>query len=132
MADNIFVEDINFNSWSQGIVRKRSLESDIGQFINEILPYICWKRNKVYLKVAQNGTSQDCPNCHEITGKKSLDQPLHDCQFCGHIENRDTASAKVIKYRGKIAVGQSVIQKACGDDLAGVKQLTLFDLVKSQ
>ncbi|WP_200906188.1 zinc ribbon domain-containing protein [Limnoraphis robusta] len=132
MADNIFVEDINFNSWSQGIVRKRSLESGIGQFINEILPYICWKRNKVYLKVDQNGTSQDCPNCHEITGKKSWDKRLHDCQFCGHIENRDTASAKVIKYRGKIAVGQSVIQKACGDDLAGVKQLTLFDLVKSQ
>ncbi len=40
LANNIFVEDINFISWSRGIVRKRSLESGIGQFINEILPYV--------------------------------------------------------------------------------------------
>jgi putative transposase len=46
-------------------------------------------------------------------------------------ENRDTASAKVIEYRGKIAVGLPVSQNACGDVLAGIKQLTLFDLVKS-
>ncbi|WP_287527070.1 transposase [Okeania sp. SIO2C2] len=43
-TDNIFVEDMNFKSWSQGIVRKQSLDSGIGQFINEILPYVCWKR----------------------------------------------------------------------------------------
>lgn len=34
LADNIFVEDINFKSWSKGIVRKQSLDSGIGQFIN--------------------------------------------------------------------------------------------------
>ncbi len=34
-TDNIFVEDINFKSWSRGIVRKQSLDSGIGQFINE-------------------------------------------------------------------------------------------------
>ncbi|MBE9204345.1 transposase [Synechocystis salina LEGE 06099] len=130
LADNIFVEDINFISWSRGIVRKRSLESGIGQFINEILPYISWKRGCFYLKVDKNGTSQQCPNCYQATGKKKLSQRLHNCQFCGHTENRDTASAKVIEYRGKIAVGQSVIQNACGDVLTGVKQLTLFALVK--
>jgi putative transposase len=125
-ADNIFVEDINFNSWSRGIVRKRSLESGIGQFINEILPYISWKRNKFYLKVNKNGTSQECPKCHKLTGKKKLNQRLHDCQFCKHQENRDIAAAKVIQYRGKIAVGQSVMisENACGDGLAGVKQKT--------
>jgi len=36
IADNIFVEDINFVSWSRGIVRKQSLDSGIGSFINEI------------------------------------------------------------------------------------------------
>jgi putative transposase len=36
LAENIFVEDINFIAWSRGIVCKRSLESGIGQFINEI------------------------------------------------------------------------------------------------
>lgn len=130
LADNIFVEDINFISWGRGIVRKRSLESGIGQFINEILPYIAWKRHKWYLKVDKNGTSQECPNCHQVTGKKKLSERSHICQFCGHTENRDTASAKVIEYRGKIAVGQPVIQNACGDVLTGIKQLTLFDLVK--
>jgi len=57
LTDNIFVEDINFNSWSRGIVRKQSLDSGIGQFINEILPFVCWKRSKFYLKVNKNGTS---------------------------------------------------------------------------
>ncbi len=130
LADNIFVEDINFISWSRGIVRKRSLESGIGQFINEILPYISWKRCKFYLKVDKNGTSQECPSCHQPTGKKRLNQRVHSCQFCGHEENRDTASAKVVEYRGKIAVGLPVIQNACGDVLAGVKQRKLFDLAK--
>ncbi len=68
--DNIFVEDINFKSWSRGIVRKQSLDSGIGQFINEILPFVCWKRGKFYLKVNKNGTSQECPNCGSKTGKK--------------------------------------------------------------
>jgi putative transposase len=71
-ADNIFVEDINFNSWSRGIVRKQSLDSGIGQFINEILPFICGQRGKYYLKVNKNGTSQECPNCGTATGKKKL------------------------------------------------------------
>ncbi|MBE9202313.1 transposase [Synechocystis salina LEGE 06099] len=129
LADNIFVEDINFVSWSRGIVHKRSLESGIGQFINEILPYVSWKREGFYLKVDKNKTSQELPNCHQATGKKKLSQRLHNCQFCGHTENLDSASAKVIEYRRKIAVGQSVIQNAYGDVLTGVKQLTLFDLV---
>jgi len=130
LAENIFVEDINFVSWSRGIVRQRSLESGIGQFINEILPYVAWKRHKLYLKVDKNGTSQECPSCHQATGKKKLSERSHNCQFCGHRENRDTASAKVIEYRGKIAVGQPVIQNACEDVLTGIKQRTLFDLVK--
>ena len=37
LADNIFVEEINFISWSRGIVRKQSNDSGIGQFINEVL-----------------------------------------------------------------------------------------------
>ena len=129
--DNIFVEDINFKSWSRGIVRKQSLDSGIGQFINEILPFICWKRGKFYLKVNKDGTSQECPNCGSHTGKKKLSERTHKCQFCGQIESRDIASAKVIKNRGLVAVGQPVHQKACRDGLTGIIQLSLFDLVKS-
>ena len=132
LAENIFVEDINFVSWSRGIVRKQSLDSGIGQFINEILPYICWKRDKYYGKVDKNYTSQECPKCDARTGKKTLKERGHNCQYCGYQEHRDIASAKVIENRGKIAVGHTVNKTACGDVLTGVRQLSLFDLVKSQ
>lgn len=130
-ADNIFVEDINFNSWSKGLYGAQSLDSGIGGFINEVLPFVCWKRGKYYLKVDKNGTSQECSNCGEVTGKKELDERIHFCQFCSHTESRDTNSAKVIRERGKMAVGHTVTKNACGDGLAGVIQLSLFDLAKS-
>ncbi|MDJ0605030.1 transposase, partial [Microcystis sp. M53602_WE12] len=122
-ADNIFVEDINFVSWSRGIVRKQSLDSGVGSFINEILPFVAWKRRKYYLKVDKNGTSQECPNCGAITGKKALSERVHRCDSCGHIEPRDTASAKVIENRGKNAVGLTVLENACGGDLTGIDRV---------
>ena len=103
LTDNIFVEDINFVSWSRGIVRKQSLDSGIGQFINEILPFVCWKRSKFYLKVDKNGTSQECSNCGNHTGKKHLSQRVHNCQYCGYTAPRDVVSAEVIRNRGLIA-----------------------------
>jgi putative transposase len=130
-TDNIFVEDINFISWSRGIVRKQSLDSGIGQFINEILPYVCWKRSKYYFKVDKDGTSQECPNCHQNTGKKELSLRLHSCQFCGYTEQRDVASAKVIKNRGLIAVGHTVNKNAGRDGLTGVADQISVNLVKS-
>ena len=125
LADNIFVEDINFVSWSRGIVRKQSLDSGIGSFINEILPFVIWKRGKYYLKVDKNGTSQECPNCGAITGKKALSERVHRCDSCGHIEPRDTASAKVIENRGKNAVGLTVLENARGGDLTGIDWVKL-------
>jgi putative transposase len=130
-ADNIFVEDINFNSWSKGYARKQSLDSGIGGFINEILPMVCWKRNKFYLRVDKNRTSQECSNCGQHTGRKELGERLHVCQFCNHTESRDTNSAKIIRDRGRVAVGQTVFKNACGDGLSGGVQLSLFALDKS-
>ena len=133
-TDNIFVEDINFNSWSRGIVRKQSLDSGIGHFINEILPFVCWKRGKFYLKVNKDLTSQICPNCDKKTGKKALKERKHSCPYCQTIESRDIAAAKVIKKRGLSAVGRTVLPEltgkiAYGGDLSGnCVQLTLFDL----
>ena len=107
-ADNIFVEDINFNSWSKGLFCKQSLDSGIGRFINEVLPFICWKRGKYYLKVDKNGTSQECSKCGEHTGKKALSERIHSCPYCHHAESRDTNSAKIIRDRGLVAVGHPV------------------------
>ena len=129
LADNIFAEDINFISWSRGIVRKKSLDSGIGQFINEILPFVCWKRGKYYSKVDKDYTSQECPLCGHIQ-KKKLSERNHNCSNCGYHINRDIAAAKIIRKRGLKAVGHTVNQNACGDGLAGV-QLNLFDLLPS-
>ena len=131
LTDNIFVEDINFVSWSKGIFRKKSLDIGIGQFINQILPFVCFKQGKYFAKVDKNHTSQTCPNCNSHTGKKTLGQRIHHCQHCGHTESRDTAAAKVIRDKGLNAVGHTVLKNACGDVLTGVKQLNLFDLVKN-
>ena len=118
-ADNIFVEDINFNSWSKGLFCKQSNDSGIGGFINEVLPFICWKRGKYYLKVDKNGTSQECSSCGRVTGKKELDERIHVCQFCSHTESRDINSAKIIRDRGLVAVGHTVQEKACRDGKRG-------------
>ena len=130
-ADNIFLENINYQSWSRGLFCKQSLDSGIGGFINQVLPFVCWKRGKYYLQVDKNGTSQECSSCGAFTGKKELSERLHICQFCSHSESRDTNSAKIIRNRGIVAVGHTVQEKACGDGLAGVKQLSLLDLAKS-
>lgn len=130
LTDNIFVEDINFISWSRGIIRKQSLDSGIGQFINEILPYICWKRSKFYLKVNKDGTSQECSNCGNHTGKKQLSDRTHNCQYCGYTAPRDVVSAKVIKNKGLVAVGHTVNENAYGDVLTGISQGNLLSLVK--
>ncbi len=123
-VDNIFVEDINFNSWSKGLFCKQSLDSGIGGFINTVLPYVIWKQGKFYLKVDKNGTSQECCKCHARTGKKELGQRVHICNnpACLHTESRDTCSAKIIQYRGELAVGHTVKEKACGGDATGFIQ----------
>ena len=131
-ADNIFVEDINFKSWSKGMFGKQSLDSGIGSFINQILPFVCWKRGKFYLKVDKNFTSQECSNCGAFTGKKQLNERIHNCHVCLHSESRDTNSAKIIMRRGQRAVGHTVLKNACRGDAAGVVQLSLFDLVGSR
>ncbi|WP_293073291.1 transposase [Okeania sp. SIO3B5] len=91
-TDNIFVEYLNFKSWSRGIFRKQSLDSGVGQFINEILPYVCWKRGKYYAKVDKNYTSQECPLCGHIQ-KKKLSDRKHNCSNCNYQIDRDVAAA---------------------------------------
>ena len=110
---------------------QQSLDSGIGGFINQILPFVCWKRGKFYLKVDKNFSSQECSNCGAFTGKKQLNERVHHCPECHHTEPRDTNSAKILMQRGQNAVGHTVLKNVCGDDLSGVIQLKLFDLDKS-
>ena len=127
VTDNIFVEDINFKAWQKGLFGKQIGNSAVGKFINQILPFIAWKTGVYYQKVDKDFTSQECPNCRLLTGKKNLSQRVHNCQYCGVTLDRDVAAAKVIENRGIVAVGQPVnFENACGERGAGIEQLTLF------
>ena len=116
----IFVEDINFGSWSKGLFCKQSLDMGLGQFFN-ILQYVCSKTDTYFSKVDKNYTSQICPNCGTHTGKKELDIRTHNCPECGYKQDRDVAAAEVIRNRGleNIAVGMPVIKQPSNGVLAG-------------
>ncbi|MGB3204292.1 MAG: transposase [Crinalium sp.] len=114
----IFVEDIDFNSWSRNMLCKHNLDAGFGQFF-QILSYVCWKRDVYFAKVDKNHTSQICPNCGVHTGKKQLSERLHHCPECDFRCNRDFAASLVILSRGLNAVGQPVLKNACGDGLSG-------------
>ncbi|ACK70648.1 putative transposase IS605 family [Gloeothece citriformis PCC 7424] len=115
----IFVEDIDFKAWGRNMFCKQNLDASFGQFF-EILSHVCWKRDVYFAKVDKNYTSQICPNCGVHTGKKELSERIHTCPECGFICNRDFAASLVIRNRGVSAVGQSVLENACGDGRYGV------------
>ncbi len=108
----IFVEEINFVSWSKGLFAKQSLDMGLGQFFN-ILEYVCSKTDTYFAKVDKNYTSQICPNCGTHTGKKDLSVRIHDCPECGYIQNRDVAASEVVRNRGleNVAVGTTVTKQ---------------------
>ncbi len=108
-AKMIFLEDISPKAWSRGMLRKHSLDFAFGAFI-EILTHVARKRDVYFLKVDKNLTSQTCPNCGTLTGKKQLKERLHHCSECGFTCDRDYASALVVQQRGLLAVGQTVLQ----------------------
>ncbi|NJM58032.1 MAG: transposase, partial [Synechococcales cyanobacterium RU_4_20] len=115
-GDVIGVEALNLIGLSRGMLGKHMLDAGLGQFLNQILPWVCFKRGKGYLEVNARGTSQECPGCGHAV-KKTLSDRWYHCRHCGSSMPRDIASAIVIKQR---AVGRTVQEKACGDGLAGV------------
>ena len=115
-GDVIAVESLNLLGLSRGFLGKHILDAGLGQFLNQILPWVCFKRGKGYLKVDARRTSQQCPDCGNLI-KKTLSHRWHDCPNCWCSIPRDIASAIVIQQR---AVGRTVQEKACGDGLAGI------------
>jgi putative transposase len=114
----IFVEDINFVSWSKGLFAKQSLDMGLGQFFN-ILEYVCSRTDTYFAKVDKNYTSQICPNCGTHTGKKELNVRIHQCSECGYEQDRDVAAAEVIRNRGLEAVGTTVYKQPSNGVLSG-------------
>jgi putative transposase len=105
----MFVEDINFTSWSQGLFGKQSLDMGLGQFFT-ILEYVCSQTDTYFCKVDKNYTSQTRPNCGTNTGKKELSERVHHCQECGFEIDRDIAASMVIRDRGLNIVAEKCIR----------------------
>ncbi|MBO9999469.1 MAG: transposase [Cyanobacteria bacterium SID2] len=112
-AGMMFVEDLDFRIMAKGMLGKHTLDAGLGQFANQILPWVCWKRDVYYGKVDARGTSQECPDCGAEV-HKDLSTRIHHCHNCGSIKPRDVAAAQVICTRG-----QRGIENACRVDAAG-------------
>ena len=114
-GETIVVEQLNLIGLSRGFLGKHMLDAGHGQFLNQVLPWVCFKRGVAYQKENARGTSQECPDCG-ATVSKILKDRWHECQNCGSSKPRDVASAQVVRNR---AVGRTVLQNACGDGLTG-------------
>ena len=106
-AGMIFVEDLNLKAMSSGMLCKHTLDAGFGQFLN-ILEFVCWKRGVYFERVDPNLTSQTCPRCQTVTGKKELSERIHFCPECGYTTDRDVAAAQIVVNRGTVAVGHTV------------------------
>nr|WP_237747954.1 transposase [Spirulina subsalsa] len=103
---------------------KPTLDAGFGGFL-EVLKHVAWKRDVYFQKVDANFTSQICPNCGVVTGKKDLSQRVHvhfvtlrerealrskrgalssKCSHCGLVTDRDVAAAMVVEQRGLAAL----------------------------
>ncbi|MDJ0743560.1 MAG: transposase [Xenococcaceae cyanobacterium MO_167.B27] len=106
-AGMIFAEDLNLKAMSRGMLRKHTLDAGFGQFLN-ILEFVCWKQGVYFERVEPDLTSQTCPRCQTITGKKKLSERVHSCPECGYTTDRDVAAAQIVMQRGVVAVGHTV------------------------
>ncbi|WP_019503165.1 RNA-guided endonuclease TnpB family protein [Pleurocapsa sp. PCC 7319] len=106
-AGMVFAEDLNLKAMSRGMLRKHTLDAGFGQFLN-ILEFVCWKQGVYFNRVDPNLSSQTCPKCQTLTGKKELSERVHSCPTCGYTTDRDVAAAQVIEQRGVVAVGRTV------------------------
>lgn len=113
-AGMMFVEDLDFRIMAKGMLGKHTLDAGLGQFTNQILPWVCFKRDVYYAKVDARGTSQECPDCG-VEVRKDLSTRIHHCHNCGSIKPRDVAAGQVICTRG-----QRGIENACGVEVTGV------------
>jgi putative transposase len=114
-AGMIFVEDLDFRIMAKGMLGKHTLDAGLGQFNNQILPWVCFKRDVYCSKVDARGTSQECPDCGAEV-RKDLSTRIHHCHSCGSIKPRDVAAGQVICTRG-----QRGIENACGVEVAGAE-----------
>lgn len=112
-AGMIFVEDLDFRIMAKGMLGKYTWDAGLGQFVNQVLPWVCLKRGVYYGKVDSVGTSQTCPDCGAKV-HKDLTMRIHECHECGSVKPRDVAAGQVICARGL-----SGVEIASGAEVSG-------------
>ena len=111
----IFVEDLDFRIMAKGMLGQHTLDAGLGQFTNQVLPWVCFKRDVFYSQVDARGTSQECPDGGAEV-RKDLSTRIHHCHNCGSVKPRDVAAGQVIAARG-----QRGVEMACGANAAGAE-----------
>ena len=112
-AGAVFVEDLDFRIMAKGMLGKHILDAGLGQFTNQVLPWVCWKRDVYYGKVDPRGTSQECPDCGADGAQRSEHSNIA-LPLLRFSQPRDVAAAQMISTRG-----QRGIETACGVEAAG-------------
>ncbi len=93
----IFVEDLNIQGLSRGILGKSVHDASWGSFLNK-LSYKAENAGRRFIPVDPRGTSQRCI-CGADNRKKLSDRE-HVCVECGLVTTRDHASALEIQRLG--------------------------------
>jgi putative transposase len=93
----VFVEDLNIQGLSRGILAKSVHDASWASFLNK-LSYKAENAGRRFIPVDPRGTSQRCP-CGADNRKKLSDRE-HVCVECGLVTTRDHASALEIQRLG--------------------------------
>ena len=83
------------------------LDQSWGEFCRQLEYKSSWLGG-VFVKVPPKNTSLTCRLCHHIDKSNRPAQERFECTRCGHIENADIHSSKII-----LAAGHAVL--ACGE-----------------
>lgn len=92
--------------------------------MNQVLPWVSFKRGVYYGKVDPNGTSQTCPDSGARVNK-DLSVRIHECHKCGSVKQRDIASGQVICGRGR-----SGVEIASGAEVSGALETVSRQLAR--
>ena len=102
--DVIVIEDIKAKKMMRNSHLAKSIANAAWREFRTILDYKCRWYGKQLIVVSPNYTSQECSDCHNLDGKKTLDIREWTCSKCGARHDRDINAAQNILNRGLTAL----------------------------
>ncbi|VUT26705.1 MAG: putative transposase [Candidatus Methanolliviera sp. GoM_oil] len=105
--DLIVFEDLKIRNMLKNHHLSKSISDVSWSKLTNFVSYKAEEAGRRVEFVNPKNTSQECSNCGKIV-KKSLDQRVHKCPFCGLVMDRDQNAAINILKRGLKRVGQEL------------------------